>query len=97
MNYKIEKNQLFVCDNNGFKLRLICDGVNYASYNDKEKTFLVTLLNGDVRTRDTNGNSIRLICENAIEARFVDDKIQVRRKDGRNELRDKHGNQIKWL
>ena len=97
MNYKIENNQLFVCDNNGFKLKLICDKVNYASYNEKEKIFLVTLLNGNVGTRDTNGNAIRLICENAIEARFVDDKIQVRRKDGRNELRDKYGNQIKWL
>jgi hypothetical protein len=55
------------------------------------------LTNGEVRTKDINGNGIRIICEGAIEARFSGTNIQVRRKDGRNELRDKFGCQLRWL
>ncbi len=59
--------------------------------------FLVTLVSGQVRTKDINGNGIRVICEGAVEARFIGNNIQVRRKDGRNEIRDKFGNQLRWL
>lgn len=98
MNYKIEKEILSICDQWGNKLRTISDKVAYATYDDKQNIFLVTLTNGQVRTKDTNGNGIRIICENAIEARFSDGtNIQVRRKDGKNEIRDKFGNQLRWL
>jgi hypothetical protein len=98
MNYKIEKEILSICDQWGNKLRTISDKVVYATYDDSQKIFLITLINGQVKTKDTNGNGIRIICENAIEARFSDGtNIQVRRKDGRNEIRDKFGNQLRWI
>lgn len=97
MNYKIEKEVLSICDQWGNKLKTISDKVSYATYDDSQKIFLVTLTNGEVRTKDINGNGIRIICEGAIEARFSGVNIQVRRKDGRNELRDKFGCQLRWL
>lgn len=97
MNYKIEKEILSICDQWGNKLRTISDKVSYATYDDKQNIFLITLTNGQVRTKDTNGNGIRIICEGAVEARFSGTNIQVRRKDGRNEVRDKFGNQLRWL
>ncbi len=98
MNYKIEKETLSICDQWGNKLKTIADKVAYATYDESQKIFLVTLTNGQVRTKDVNGNGLRIICENAIEARFAEGtNIQVRRKDGKNEIRDRYGNQLRWL
>ena len=86
MNYKIEKEILSICDQWGNKLKTISDKVAYATYDEKQNIFLVTLTNGQVRTKDTNGNGIRIICEGAMEARFSDGtNIQVRRKYGKIE------------
>lgn len=97
MNYKIEKEILSICDQWGNKLRTISDKVSYAMWDDAQKIFLITLTNGQVKTKDINGNGIRIICEEAVEARFSGTNIQVRRKDGRNEIRDKFGNKLRWL
>ena len=50
-----------------------------------------------VEVRDENGFTLRTICKEATEARFQGTNIVVRRKDGRNELRDKVGFQLRWL
>ena len=91
MLFKIESGTIYICDQYGFKLRKISEKVNYAVYDDKQKIFLITFLNGDVKTADVYGFIIRKICENGNEAKFWEDKIHVRTKDGKNELRDKYG------
>jgi hypothetical protein len=68
--------------------------VNNASFSDKENIFVVTYLNGKVETRDTNGNRIRFICEDALDAKFQDTNIVVRTKN-ENQLRDRYGNLIR--
>jgi hypothetical protein len=68
--------------------------ISFATFSDSMNIFLVTSLSGRVDTRDTNGNHIRTICNEAIEARFMDDKILVRTRNS-NQLRDKQGNLIR--
>ena len=97
MEYKIEKELLSTCDQWGNTLKTIATNVSYATFDEKQQLFLVTTKDGQVRTRDINGNGRRVICEGAIEAKFSGTNIQVRRKDGRNEIRDKFGNQLRWL
>jgi hypothetical protein len=96
MEFKIKSDILYTCDKYGNTIRKICDSVNYASYSEKEKIFVITYLNGFVETRDTYGNRIRKICEGAIEARFQDTNIVVRTKTD-TQLRDRYGNVIRKL
>jgi hypothetical protein len=94
MNFKITNGTLYTCDKYGNTGRRIADGVTFATFSDSMNIFLVTSLSGRVDTRDTNGNHIRTICNEAIEARFMDDKILVRTRNS-NQLRDKQGNLIR--
>ena len=96
MNWIIKNGSLFLCDIYGNTGRRISESVSFANYDDKTKVFLVTLTDGKVVTKDVNGNSLRQICEGAIEARFQDDKILVRTKSG-NQLRDRVGNFLRSM
>ncbi len=96
MDWIIKNNALFLSDNWGNTGRRISENVSFATYNESEKVFLVTLNDGKVVTKDINGNSLRQICEGAIEARFQDDKILVRTRNG-NELRDRVGNFLRKM
>ena len=91
MIYKIDKTDLVICDKWGFRLKLIAEKVAFATFDDNQNIFLVTFLNGEVKTKDINGTGLRFICENATEARFSGTDITVRTKDGKNQLRDKNG------
>ena len=97
MNYKIVNQSLYTCDTYGNTGRRIAENVAFGTYNDNLKIFLVTLLNGKVETRDSNGNHIRTLAENAIEARFSGTEIIVRRKDGKTEVKDLVGNLKRYL
>ena len=91
MNWVIKSGGLYLCDTYGNTGRRISENVAFANFNESEKIFLVTLLDGKVVTKDINGNALRQICEGAIEARFQGDKILVRTRVG-NQLRDRVGN-----
>lgn len=97
MNYKIKNQTLYICDTYGNTGRRIAENVSFGTYDESQNIFLVTLLNGKVETRDSNGNQIRTITENAIEARFSGTDLIIRKIDGRTEVRDKHGNLIRHL
>jgi hypothetical protein len=97
MIYKILNGALYTTDKYGNTLRKICEGVSYGAYDDTQNIFLITKVNGIVETRDINGNHLRMICDGCIEARFSGTDILIRRKDGRNELRDRFGNQLRYI
>ncbi|RAR73735.1 hypothetical protein [Flavobacterium aciduliphilum] len=97
MNYKISNQTLFICDTYGNTGRRIADNVSFGTYDDAQKIFLVTSINGKVETRDINGNQIRTITENAIEARFSGTDLIIRKTDGRTEVRDRMGNLKRYL
>ncbi len=96
MDWIIKQNSLYLCDTWGNTGRRISDNTAFANFDDKTKTFIVTLLDGKVITKDINGNYLRQICEGAIEARFQDDKILVRTRTG-NHLRDRVGNFLRSM
>lgn len=98
MNFKIDGVTLYTCDRYGNKGRKISDKVVFASYNESRKMFVVVGLDGVVQTRDGYGNPIREVCENAVEARFIDNKnLIVRTKNGGTEQRDEYGFLIRTL
>ena len=98
MNYKIVNGILYKCDQFGNILRKICDNVHFATLNDTSSIFLITSKNGNVETRDQNGNLIRVISKSEnIEARFVGSDILVRKSDGRNCILDKFGNIRRYI
>ena len=92
---KIEKSVLYICDKYGNTGRQITKDVAFAIFNDTQKIFLVTSLNGNVDIRDEYGNLRRSVGKNAVEARFDGTDILIRTKDGKNERRDQYGNLIR--
>lgn len=96
MDWIIKNGQLFLTDKWGNTGRRISENVGFATYNESEKIFLVTLNDGKVVTKDINGNFLRQICDGAIEARYQDEKILVRTRNG-NELRDRVGNFLRKM
>jgi hypothetical protein len=97
MDWIIKNGNLFLSDKWGNTGRRISENVSFANFNESEKIFLVTLNDGKVVTKDINGNFLRQICDvSAIEARFQDDKILVRTRNG-NELRDRVGNFLRKM
>jgi hypothetical protein len=96
MDWIIKNGQLFLTDKWGNTGRRISENVSFATYNESEKIFLVTLNDGKVVTKDINGNFLRQICEGAIEARYQSEKILVRTRNG-NELRDRVGNFLRKM
>ena len=97
MNYKISNQTLYICDTYGNTGRRIAENVSFGTYDAAQNIFLVTSLNGKVETRDVNGNQIRTITENAIEARFSGTDLIIRKNDGKTEVRDKYGNLIRHM
>ena len=96
MDWIIKNSQLYLCDKWGNTGRRISESTSFANFDESSKVFLVTLIDGKVVTKDINGNSLRQICEGAIEARFQGDKILVRTRNG-NELRDRVGNFLRKM
>jgi hypothetical protein len=96
MFMKIEKSLLYICDKYGNTGRQIAKDVAFAIFNDTQKIFLVTSLNGNVDIRDEYGNLRRSVGKNAVEARFDGTDILIRTKDGKNERRDQYGNLIRY-
>lgn len=97
MNYKIVNQSLFTCDTYGNTGRRIADNVSFGTYDESRKIFLVTSLNGKVDTRDSGGNHIRTITDNAIEARFSGADLIIRKNDGKTEVRDLVGNLKRYI
>lgn len=92
MNFKIVNKSLYLCDNFGNIGRLISDSVNFATYDETNNIFLITNVSGRLETKDINGNNIRVIAQEVLEARFQGSDILIRKRDGRNVLVDKIGN-----
>ncbi len=56
----------------------------------------ITIKNGYVELRDAYGNMARRFgTGDVVNAVWVGDKVQLFRRDGRTELRDKSGNLVK--
>jgi hypothetical protein len=93
MNYKIVNNSLYTCDLYGNLHRKISENVSLGTFDEKTSYFLVTKIDGKLELRDINGNIIRTIFSDVIEARFQSsDDIIVRKKDGSNIIIDRSGN-----
>jgi hypothetical protein len=98
MIYKIVNKNLYTCDMYGNILRRISENVSFSTFDDKTSTFLVTKTDGKLELKDTNGNIIRTISSDVLEARFQSsDDIIVRKKDGRNCIIDKYGNIRRYI
>lgn len=92
MNYKIINQSLYLSDNYGNIGRLISNTVNFATFDETNKVFLITNVDGKLETKDINGNNIRVIAHEVLEARFSGTDILIRKRDGKNVLVDKIGN-----
>jgi hypothetical protein len=72
--------------------RRISENVAFGTYDELQKIFLITGLDGKLETKDIGGNPIRVLSQGVLEARFSGTDILVRKKDGKNVLIDKAGN-----
>jgi hypothetical protein len=72
--------------------RRISENVAFGTYDESQKIFLITSIDGKLETKDIGGNPIRVLLQGVLEARFAGTDILVRKKDGRNVLIDKAGN-----
>jgi hypothetical protein len=72
--------------------RRISENVAFGTYDESQKIFLITSIDGKLETKDIGGNPIRVLSQGVLEARFAGTDILVRKKDGRNVLIDKAGN-----
>ena len=97
MNFKIVNQSLYLCDNYGNPGRRISEQVNFATLDDTQKIFLITKVDGKLETKDINGNPIRIISSEVLEARFSGTDILIRKRDGRNVLVDKVGNIKRYI
>jgi hypothetical protein len=92
MNYKIINKELYLCDKWGNVGRRISENVAFGTFDDKTSVFLITKIDGKLELRDINGNIIRVISSDVLEARFQSDEIILRKKDGKNLVIDRFGN-----
>jgi hypothetical protein len=92
MNYKILNKELYLCDKWGNVGRRISENVAFGTFDDKTSVFLITKIDGKLELRDINGNIIRVISSDVLEARFQSDEIILRKKDGKNLVIDRFGN-----
>lgn len=97
MNYKIFNQSLYLCDAIGNIGRRISDNVNFATYDETTKVFLITKSDGKLETKDINGNNIRVLHDGVLEARFSGNDIIVRKRDGRNLIIDRVGNIKRYI
>jgi hypothetical protein len=72
--------------------RRISENVAFGTYDESQKIFLITGIDGKLETKDIAGNPIRVLSQGVLEARFSGTDILVRKKDGKNVLIDKAGN-----
>jgi hypothetical protein len=72
--------------------RRISENVAFGTYDESQKIFLITSIDGKLETKDIGGNPIRVLSQGVLEARFSGTDILVRKKDGKNILIDKMGN-----
>jgi hypothetical protein len=72
--------------------RRIAENVTFGTYDDSQKIFLITNIDGKLETKDIMGNNIRVLSQGVLEARFSGTDILVRKRDGKNVLIDKMGN-----
>lgn len=92
MMFKILNQSLYLCDAMGNLGRRISENVAFGTYDDSQKIFLITNIDGKLETKDIAGNNIRVLSQGVLEARFSGTDILVRKKDGKNVLIDKMGN-----
>lgn len=90
--FKILNQSLYICDNMGNLGRRISENVAFGTYDESQKIFLITGIDGKLETKDIAGNNIRVLSQGVLEARFSGTDILVRKKDGKNVLIDKVGN-----
>lgn len=92
MMFKILNKSLYLCDIMGNLGRRISENVAFATYDDLQKIFLITNIDGKLETKDILGNNIRVLSQGVLEARFSGTDILARKRDGKNVLMDKMGN-----
>jgi hypothetical protein len=92
MMFKIVNQSLYLCDSIGNLGRRISENVAFGTYDESQKIFLITKVNGSLETKDIMGNNIRVLSQGVLEARFSGTDILVRKRDGKNVLIDKMGN-----
>lgn len=92
MMFKIVNQSLYLCDSIGNLGRRISENVAFGTYDETQKIFLITKVNGSLETKDIMGNNIRVLSQGVLEARFSGTDILVRKRDGKNVLIDKMGN-----
>jgi len=92
MMFKIVNQSLYLCDSIGNLGRRISENVAFSTYDESQKIFLITKVNGSLETKDIMGNPIRTLSQGVLEARFSGTDILVRKRDGKNVLIDKMGN-----
>ena len=92
MIFKILNQSLYICDTMGNLGRRISENVAFGTYDESQKIFLITSIDGKLETKDIAGNPIRVLSQGVLEARFSGTDILVRKKDGKNVLIDKAGN-----
>ena len=97
MNYKIVNQSLFLIDAIGNPGKRISENVNFATYDETTKVFLITKADGKLETKDINGNPIRTLHEGVLEARFSGNDIIVRKRDGKNLIIDRVGNIKRYI
>lgn len=98
MVFKILNKNLYSCDIWGNVIRKISENVLFGTWDDSTSNFLVTKEDGKVELKDLNGNIIRVLAYDAIEARFQSSNdIIVRKKDGRTLIVDKWGNVKRYI
>jgi hypothetical protein len=90
--FKIVNQSLYLCDSIGNLGRRISENVAFGTYDEAQKIFLITKVNGSLETKDIMGNNIRVLSQGVLEARFSGTDILVRKRDGKNVLIDKMGN-----
>lgn len=90
--FKILNKSLYLCDIMGNLGRRISENVAFATYDDLQKIFLITNIDGKLETKDILGNNIRVLSQGVLEARFSGTDILARKRDGKNVLMDKMGN-----
>jgi|LakMenE01Jun11ns_1017448.scaffolds.fasta_scaffold8059206_1 hypothetical protein len=97
MYYKIVNKILYKTDQWGNPNLQIADNVQFATYDDKTLTFLVTKFDGKVELRNSQGNLFRIISNVGLEGRFESKDIILRMKDGKTGVFDRDGNLRRYL
>jgi hypothetical protein len=97
MEYKIINRTLYICDKWGNLGRRISENVAFGTFDEKTSTFLVTKTDGKVELRDLNSTVKRIISNDGLEARFHDNDIILRKKNGKTCIVDRSGNVQRYL